>query len=141
VYVAVGIDAQIELEQGECLAKLGDPHDRVNWLLSFAILDSTLCLRFIDAYGDTVFNRLQIPVLQSELSALALRLTEPKLIEGKRTYLERAEKWPRAGLEDARKDMESLSLGDLRHHLEELLRLLSDAVAKEPVVFVRFVGD
>jgi hypothetical protein len=137
----MGIDARIETERGTCVAELGDPHNRVNWLLSLAILDSTLCLRFIDPYGDTLFNGLQIPVLQSECSALALRLTEPNLLEGKRVYLERAGVWPKPALEEARKAMETLSLGELRHHLEALLRLLSDAVAKGPHHYVRFVGD
>jgi hypothetical protein len=86
----MGIDARIGMELERCVAELLDPHNRVNWLLRLAILDSTRCLQFIDPYGDTVFNRLQIPVLQSECSALALRLTEPNLQEGKRVYLERA---------------------------------------------------
>jgi len=113
----------------------------MNWLLRLAILDSTHCLQFIDPYGDTVFNRWQIPVLQGECSALASRLTEPNLQEGKRVYLERAAAWPKVALEDTRKAMETLSLGELRQHLEALLRLLSAAVAKEPHHYVRFIGD
>lgn len=30
--------------------------------------DSYNCLRFVDLYGDTVFNRLQMPVLLSEIA-------------------------------------------------------------------------
>lgn len=30
----------------------------------------TTCLRFIDPYGDTTFNQLQLPVLLAELTAL-----------------------------------------------------------------------
>lgn len=86
----MGIDARIEMELERCAAELFDPHNQVNWLLRLAILDSTRCLQFIGPYGDTVFNRLQIPVLQSECSALASRLTEPNLQEGKRVHLERA---------------------------------------------------
>jgi hypothetical protein len=137
----MGIDARIEMELETCVAQLLDPHNRVNWLLRLAILDSTRCLQFIDPYGETVFNRVQIPVLQSECSALASRLTEPNLQDVKRVYLERAVAWPEVALEDARKAMEALSLGELRHHLEALLRLLSDAVAKEPHHYVRFIGD
>jgi hypothetical protein len=77
----MGVDARIQTEQGECLATLGDPHMCMNRLLSFAIVDSTVCLRFIDPYGDTLFNRLQIPVLQNELLALASELTEANLLE------------------------------------------------------------
>ena len=35
------------------------------------LLKKTCCLRFIDHYGDTTFNQSQIPVLISELQALA----------------------------------------------------------------------
>jgi hypothetical protein len=57
----MGIDLRIETERGECVAELADPHNYINWLLSLAIVDSTLCLQFIDPYGDTVFNGLQLP--------------------------------------------------------------------------------
>jgi hypothetical protein len=33
-------------------------------------LKETFCLQFIDPYGDTTFNQLQIPVLISELKSL-----------------------------------------------------------------------
>lgn len=98
-------------------------------------------LQFIDPYGDTVFNRLQIPVLQSECSALASQLTEQNLLEAKRVYLKSAEVWPKVAREDADKAMETLSLGELRLHLEALFSLLSDAAAKEPHHYVRFIGD
>lgn len=137
----MGIDAIIEEEHERRVAELLDPQNRMNWLLRLATFDSTHCLQFIDPYGDTVFNRLQIPVLQSECSALALRLTEPNLQEAKRAYLEGARAWPKVALADARKAMETRSLGDLRQHLEALLRLLSDAAAKPPHHYVRFFGD
>jgi len=41
-------------------------------VLDLAPLDS-VCLRFIDPYGDTVFNQLQIPVLIEELEELGRR--------------------------------------------------------------------
>jgi hypothetical protein len=37
--------------------------------------------------------------------------------------------------------MEALSLGELRQHLEALLHFLSDAAAKEPHHYLRFIGD
>lgn len=137
----MGINARIETERGTCVAEIPDPHNRMNWLLSLAILDPTLCLRFIDPYGDTVFNGRQIPVLQDECSALVLQLTEPNLLNCKKGYLARATAWPNAALEAARKEMEALSLSDLRKHLEALLLLLSDAVDKGPHHYLRFVGD
>jgi len=39
----------------------------------------TRCLAFIDPYGDTTFNQLQIPVLIEELRALQVSRLEPEL--------------------------------------------------------------
>jgi hypothetical protein len=113
----------------------------MNRLLSLSVLDSTRCLQFIDPYGDTVFNSYQIPVLQSECSALVSLLTESNLLELKRVYLERAVAWPKVAFEEAQKDMETLSLSELQNHLEALLGLISDALDKGPHHYVRFVGD
>lgn len=41
----------------------------------------TTCLRFLDPYGDTIFNQSQIPVLLVELRALALRQQDAGLRE------------------------------------------------------------
>jgi hypothetical protein len=38
------------------------------------------CLRFIDPYGDAVFNQSQLPVLLDELRALRGGLADPALI-------------------------------------------------------------
>ena len=40
---------------------------------------STCCVRFIDPYGDTVFNRGQVPVLLEELRALQRQHPDPEL--------------------------------------------------------------
>jgi hypothetical protein len=56
------------------------PITESNWLLRLAALDPTICRRFIDPYGTTVFNSLQIPALQAELSALAGRLGFPPVL-------------------------------------------------------------
>ena len=135
----MGIDTKIETEREECVAELPDPRNLVNWLLSLAILDSTFCLQFVDPYGDTVFNSRQIPVLQSELSALTSRLTETNLLQSKQDYLERAAAWPERAIQEAHEYLETLSLGELQHHLEGLLSLLADV--KIPHHYVRFVGD
>jgi hypothetical protein len=39
----------------------------------------TCCLRFIDPYGDTIFNRSQIPVLLDELRVLSAREPDAEL--------------------------------------------------------------
>lgn len=45
-------------------------------MLSCSDLERTACLRFIDPYGNTLFNGLQMSVLAEELAALASTLTE-----------------------------------------------------------------
>lgn len=41
-------------------------------------LTGSVCLRFIDAFGDTVFNQAQIPALLSELKSEVLAQTSSK---------------------------------------------------------------
>jgi hypothetical protein len=53
----------------------GDVLERWSGCISGALVEraapSTVCLRFIDPYGDTIFNRYQVPILVQELEALA----------------------------------------------------------------------
>ncbi len=137
----MGIKARIETERSERIVELLDPHNRTNWLLYLAVLDSTACLRFIDPYGNTLFNGLQLPVLQKELSELTPQMTEANLSESKRVYLERAAVLPRAAIEEARTALEGLSIDDLRQHLAQLSDLVSHAMTKGPHHYIRFVGD
>ena len=71
------ITVQIQDERGD---RLGDL-----WIhpLSSSLLagdhPGTSCLRFIDLYGDTTFNQLQIPALVAELTELDSRLLDPEL--------------------------------------------------------------
>ena len=69
------------------------------------------------------------------------QLTQPNLSEVKRVYLEGAGAWPKRAFEEAQKEMETLSLTDLRNHLETLLSSISDAIEKAAHHYVRFVGD
>jgi hypothetical protein len=66
----MGIDAFLEDETG---AKFGEVLDERNVLLRAVLAgghDSTVCLRFIQPWGDTTFNQLQVPHLIVELRAL-----------------------------------------------------------------------
>jgi hypothetical protein len=40
---------------------------------------ATCCLRFIDQYGDTTFNQLQLPVLIDEFATLRSATQDPQL--------------------------------------------------------------
>jgi len=50
--------------------------------------EGTACLRFVDPYGDTVFNQLQIPVLIEELDAVAARASDADLEASVRKLIE-----------------------------------------------------
>jgi hypothetical protein len=73
----MAITVQIENESG---GRKGDLwiHPESSRLLA-PRSSRTSCLQFIDPYGNTVFNQLQIPQLISELKALDQTLTDPKL--------------------------------------------------------------
>jgi len=66
----VGIDIQWEDERGELLDRISDDGDLVGQILAAARTEDSACLRFVDRYGDTVFNQPQIPVLVAELEAV-----------------------------------------------------------------------
>lgn len=72
----MGIDVRTETERGEKLAEWGDPHNRTKALLpSFSDL-SFYCLRFVDRFGDAVFNQMQIPLLASEIQRQLDRISD-----------------------------------------------------------------
>jgi hypothetical protein len=75
--ISMPISIQIEDERG---VREGEAWWNVR---STAVLvgehPGTCCLRFIDPYGDTIFNRGQIPVLLEELRVLSARESDAEL--------------------------------------------------------------
>lgn len=63
----MGIDAFTQDERGNSIRELLDPKSLVTRLVADAY--GPVCLRFLDPYGDTYFNQLQIPVLLEELES------------------------------------------------------------------------
>lgn len=53
-------------------------HPRSGELLAQATA-GTCCLRFLDPYGDTIFNQQQLPILLSELDAYCAALPDGEL--------------------------------------------------------------
>jgi hypothetical protein len=83
----VGIDAHIAPRGRESRGELSDSKGLFVDALMSGSLEATVCLRFIDPYGETLFNGLQMPVLLDELRALAARLTD----EDSRRHVEQLE--------------------------------------------------
>jgi hypothetical protein len=137
----MGINAQSESQEGRVVAELGDPFGLTNWILAMAEVHGTLCLRFIDPYDDTLFNSLQIPVLETELLAAAGYVTEVRLRKAKQDYLRQASDWPRSALAEAYSRLDSIEVFHIRKHLDDLGDLVREAAELGKGYFVRFVGD
>jgi hypothetical protein len=61
---------RLQTENGETIEFRSDPADLLGQLLRGTDLSHTVCLRFIDPFGDTVFNRPQATALLGELAVL-----------------------------------------------------------------------
>jgi hypothetical protein len=72
----MGVDLYMENEGGTKLGEVLDPHGLISRVVSLFGNETTTLLRFIDPYGDTVFNQLQIPVLIRELETVRILLTD-----------------------------------------------------------------
>ena len=68
------IGMQRETERGELLANFDSKG--IDLRIVQRAPETSACLRFIDPYGDTVLNQLQLPVLISDLEELRGAATE-----------------------------------------------------------------
>jgi len=66
----MGLEITLENEEGTKIESVVDPHRLLLALIREANDSTSCCLRFIDPYGDTVFNRPQMDQLQVELDGL-----------------------------------------------------------------------
>ena len=89
----MGIDLQWVTERGEVLDRIYDPYNAVTKILSAAPdFNGSICLRFIEPYGDTIFNRTQIAVLCEELRSVPDSSLEGEARGHKQNILELAKK-------------------------------------------------
>lgn len=77
----MGIDVAIVNEQHEPEHAVYDPHQCLTSLAAcqWTHLEGSVCLRFVDPWGDTVFNQAQIPVLLAELENSASLQQDPQI--------------------------------------------------------------
>lgn len=71
----MGIKVVLESEDGKPVEDVGDPTNILHRLLPSPEDKSFQYLRFIDWYGDTVFNRLQMESFLAEWKRLATAAT------------------------------------------------------------------
>ncbi len=88
----MGIDLQWEDENGTRIDEVLDPQMHISHLVLQIDLTETTCLRFIDPYGDTTFNRLQIPTLIEELKFVLPTVSDGGMKDHLRRVIELAEK-------------------------------------------------
>lgn len=86
------IEITLEDENGKTIERLEDPKNYFNLLLASRDTTDTNFLRFIDPYGDTTFNSLQIPFFIKELKELLKLSKNKEFIDYGRKVLELAEK-------------------------------------------------
>ena len=67
----MGIDLHWESESGETRQMVSDDGFFVSALIDASKKEEGVCLRFVDRFGDTVFNQAQLPHLKAELSDVA----------------------------------------------------------------------
>ena len=67
----MGVEVAWVTERKEQKQLVGDAYNTISRLATsrWPKLEATTCLRFVDAFGDTIFNQAQLPVLLSELQA------------------------------------------------------------------------
>lgn len=110
-----------------------------NWLLQSALPPDTLCLRFIDTHGDTVFNHLQMPTLHAELERAKPLITDESLTRAYEDFLARAaERGP--SIEAYARKSARPHPDQLRDHITSIQRLIDHALS-QPRTYIRFVGD
>ena len=144
----MGIDLRVEKEDGKVIAGLGDGPGCFAKFLVMVPTDHTVCLRFIDPYGNTIFNALQIPVLESEIAAAMPGLSIDPLVVFRERQLAHALRvgWQETVVEEMRRDLgtpasRSEELAAVKAHMSEVLGLLAQAREEGPHTYVRCLGD
>lgn len=66
----MGIDIRLIDENEKIISELIDHNNLTKPVVHLADKEISVCLKFIDQFGDTLFNRLQIPILAEEISVI-----------------------------------------------------------------------
>lgn len=90
----MGLDVFWENERGEIIERGPVWTSPWSYVESENDLEGTCCLQFIDEYGDTTFNQLQVPILIRELESLIPKSKDAesrKLLESLIDFIRKAE--------------------------------------------------
>jgi hypothetical protein len=75
----MGLDINLESERGEVIDSVGDSHNFLHALLSQPYDESGSMLSWIDWYGNTSFNHLQMEPFLREWDQLSPRAQSPEV--------------------------------------------------------------
>jgi hypothetical protein len=138
----MGIDLRWEDERGKKLDEVADPRDYLGLALSLSDQKETSCLRFIDPYGDTVFNQWQIPVLIAELQSLRAAITD----EHMQAFFEKRNKSRRLAnvsskvIEEIEQRQRRITVKDVIDHIDLILALVQRSQGNIHT-YLKFYGD
>jgi hypothetical protein len=132
----------MEDEDGNSLGEVLDPGDLTGRIVALAGHRNTVCLRFVDPYGNAVFNQLQIPALIRELEAARVYVTQERLASLGESELKNAQeaKWDATIVHALRVRKERMSADQVREHLERLLELVRRARGRVHT-YLKFYGE
>ena len=138
----MGIDVSIEDEQGDEEEVLPDPKNYLATALALPGLENTFCLRFIDPYGETLFNREQISLFIIELTTLCDRITYDALHSLAEHSLNAAKQagWDPKIIKAYEEDVSSVAVEPVHEHVLSVLELAQKAKG-EVHTYLRFSGD
>jgi hypothetical protein len=79
----MGIEVVWKDERGISLGEVSDPKMLLSRFAARRVspVGSSVCLRFLDPFGDACFNQLQIPVLVQEIRIAKDEVVDPELAE------------------------------------------------------------
>lgn len=75
----MGIDVRVETESGEVQDEVLDDRNLTEKLLPDREDGASPCLRFVDPFGDTLFNQIQIPFVIKELETRLRAAVKPEV--------------------------------------------------------------
>ena len=138
----MSIDLYMEDEEGTSQGEVLDPDDLTGRVVALAAHERTVCLRFIDPYGNTVFNQFQIPALIRELEAAREHVTDERVVRLGQSELESAREaeWAPTLVHAIEGRNQRMRAEDILAHLERLLELARQARGKKHT-YLKFYGD
>ena len=138
----MGINAVWQNENGVEIDRVDDPQSYFSLLVLATPLDEFVCLRFVDPYGDTYFNRLQKPVLLIELARVRAVFTDSLLST---YYADQVRQARTAGLQETVIEQLAARQGLLiahkvQEHVDVIAALVERSVDRLHT-YIRLVGD